>query len=137
MTYDENNIFAKILRGEIPSHKIYENEYVLAFLDIMPVSIGHALVIPKYAACDILDIPIEHLRHVIDAVQLVAKTAQTAFAPDGISIEQRSGAAAGQEVFHLHFHVTPRYEGVPLMPHVMKSNDILAPIAEKYKTAFK
>ena len=108
-SYDGNNIFAKILRGELPSHKILENDKVLAFLDIMPRAPGHALVIPKVAARTIFDIAPDDLAHVIRATQKVARAAMTVFSADGMTIHQFNEPAGGQVVFHLHVHVIPRH----------------------------
>ncbi len=135
MTYDTANIFAKILRGEIPCHKVYEDAHCLAFLDIMPRADGHTLVIPKQACCDLLDAPVDALKSVMIATQRIAIAAKTTFGADGVLIEQRSGAAAGQEVFHLHVHIIPRHEGVPLRERKMVGNDVLVPIAERLRAA--
>ncbi|HZP69147.1 MAG TPA: HIT family protein [Pseudolabrys sp.] len=115
-SYDPNNIFAKILRGELPSHKVYEDEKTLAFLDIMPRSPGHTLVLPKVPARNILDIGADELTHVMLTVQKVAKAAIKAFSADGITIQQFNEGAGGQVVFHLHVHVIPRKTGVAMKP---------------------
>jgi histidine triad (HIT) family protein len=114
--YDDTNVFARILRGELPCHKVYEDDAALAFMDIMPRGPGHALVIPKSPARNILDIAPDDLAALIRVVQKVAQAARTAFGADGITLQQFSEAAGGQEVFHLHFHVVPRFDGVPLKP---------------------
>src|SRR5215468_12565616 len=114
--YDTNNPFAKILRGEFPCQKVYENEHVLAFLDIMPRSPGHTLVLPKAPARNILDIAEEDYLHVARASRIIARAAKTAFHADGITIQQFNEPAGGQVVFHLHVHVMPRKDGVPLKP---------------------
>ena len=114
--YDSNNPFAKILRGEFPCYKVYENDHVLAFLDIMPRCPGHALVIPKAPARNILDISPEDFAHVARAARTIARAAMTAFKADGITLQQFSEPAGGQVVFHLHVHVMPRHEGVALLP---------------------
>ncbi|QIH78946.1 HIT domain-containing protein [Macrococcoides canis] len=103
-------VFSKILKGEIPSYKVYEDEYTYAFLDISQVSKGHTLVIPKNAAPDILSIDPSDLQHVITSVQKVAKAVDKAFQPDGINVIQNNRAFADQSVFHLHFHIIPRYK---------------------------
>lgn len=103
-------VFSKILKGEIPSYKVYEDEYTYAFLDISQVSKGHTLVIPKTAAPDMLSIAPSDLQHVITSVQKVAKAVDKAFQPDGINVIQNNRAYADQSVFHLHFHVIPRYK---------------------------
>ena len=117
IAYDENNPFAKILRGELPSHKIYEDEHSFAFMDIMPRSDGHCLVIPKQPSRNLLDAEVSTLAHLMATVQKIARAAKTAFNADGLSIDQFNEAVSGQTVFHLHFHILPRYEGVPLRPH--------------------
>ena len=115
-SYDPNNIFAKILRGELPCYKVYEDDKVLAFLDIMPRSPGHTLVLPKAPARNILDIGTDDLTHVVVVAQKIAKAAMKAFSADGITIQQFNEGAGGQVVFHLHVHVIPRHEGVPMKP---------------------
>lgn len=114
--YDPNNIFARILRGEIPALKVYEDDKALAFLDIMPRTPGHTLVIPKAPARNILDITPEDFAHVARIAKTIACAAKTAFNAEGIHLAQFSEAAAGQEVFHLHIHVIPRTTGVPMNP---------------------
>jgi histidine triad (HIT) family protein len=133
MSYDDNNIFAKILRGEIPCHRVYEDADTLAFMDVMPQSNGHLLVIPKAPSRNVLDADPAVLSKLIPIVQKLAKAAQDAFEADGITITQFNEAAAGQTVFHLHFHIIPRYEAQPLKPHTgkMEDGEILAANAEK------
>ncbi|MEP9368493.1 HIT family protein [Xanthobacter sp. VNH20] len=133
--YDPANIFAKILRGELPAHKIYEDDRALVFLDIMPRAPGHALVIPKAPARNLLDIAPDDLAHVAQVAQKVAKAAMHVFAADGITVQQFNEAAGGQEVFHLHVHVIPRHEGVALKPPVSfrEDNAVLADQAAKLK----
>ena len=114
MSYDEKNIFAKIIRGELPAEKIFENNKVLAFMDIMPRSPGHLLVIPKSSARNILDIDDENLCEVIKVVKKLAIASKKAMNATGITIQQFSEADGGQEVFHLHFHIIPRYTGKPM-----------------------
>lgn len=135
--YDTNNIFAKILRGEIPAHKVYEDTNVLAFMDVMPQATGHVLVVPKAASRNILDADPATLGALIVTVQKVAIAAEEAFEADGVTIMQFNEAPAGQSVFHLHFHVIPRHEGVPLRPHSGKMEDgaVLAANAEKIREA--
>ncbi|MGU3398768.1 HIT family protein [Brucellaceae bacterium D45D] len=134
-TYDDNNIFAKILRGEIPSSRVYENEHVVAFMDVMPQGKGHTLVVPKAPSRNLLDAKPEALAETIQAVQKVAKAVKKAFDADGITIIQFNEAPAGQSVFHLHFHVIPRFEGVELQPHSGQMEDaaILESNAEKIR----
>src|SRR6201999_803605 len=122
--YDSNNIFAKILRGEFPCYKVYENDHVLAFLDIMPRSPGHTLVIPKAPARNILDITPEDFAHVARGTRTIARAAMKAFRADGITIQQFSEPAAGQVVYHLHMHVMPRHEGVALLPPASRKEDV-------------
>jgi len=139
MPYDRNNIFAKILRGEIPAYKVYEDDHALAFMDVMPQSDGHSLVIPKIEATNLFEASPESLGKVIVAAQTIAKASQQAFNADGITIMQFNGSAAGQTVFHLHFHVIPRYEGKPLRSHAreMADGNMLATQAELLKAALK
>jgi histidine triad (HIT) family protein len=121
--YDSNNVFAKILRGEFPCYKIYDDEHVFVFLDIMPRAPGHTLVIPKAAARNILDISAEDFAHVARGAHRVAQAAKVAFKADGISVHQFSEAAGGQVVFHLHMHVIPRFDGVALLPAASRKED--------------
>src|ERR1044072_6408915 len=114
--YDTNNIFAKILRGELPCHKIYEDDKVLAFLDIMPRAPGHALVLPKAPARNLLDVQPDDLAAVSKVAQKIAKAAMNVFSADGITLQQFNEGAGGQVVFHLHMHVIPRKEGAPMKP---------------------
>lgn len=115
--YDDDNIFAKILRGEIPSAVVYEDEVAIAFMDVMPQGKGHTLVVPKIKARSILDIPPDDLAAAIKVVQRVARAVKAAFAADGLTIFQYTEPAGGQTVFHLHFHIVPRFDGVPLGKH--------------------
>ena len=135
--YDPNNIFAKILRGEIPCVKVFEDEHTLAFMDVMPQAQGHVLVIPKEGAIDILSLSPAGMAAMMAATQKVAKAVDKALQPDGILLKQFNRAAAGQSVFHAHFHVIPRWEGVPLAPHgkVMVEAAKLEPIAAKIRSA--
>ncbi|EKS38844.1 HIT family protein [Afipia clevelandensis] len=123
-TYDTNNIFAKILRGEIPCHKVYEDEHTFAFMDIMPRCPGHTLVIPKQPARNILDISPESLAHVALTAKKIAVAAKKAFNADGITLQQFSEHAGGQVVFHLHVHIMPRVEGVALLPPASRKEDV-------------
>lgn len=122
--YDTNNIFAKILRGEIPSHKVYEDEYTFAFLDIMPRSPGHTLIIPKAPARNILDIAPDDFAHVARTAKKIAIAAKAAFKADGITLQQFSEQAGGQAVFHLHVHIMPRMAGVTLLPAMTRKEDV-------------
>ena len=121
--YDPNNIFAKILRGEIPCHKVYEDDKALAFLDIMPRSPGHTLVIPKAPARNILDVTPDDYAHVARGAHKIAAGALTAFKADGITVQQFNEAAGGQVVFHLHMHVMPRHNGIALLPPASRKED--------------
>jgi histidine triad (HIT) family protein len=121
--YDSNNPFAKILRGEFPCYKVYEDDHVLAFLDIMPRAPGHTLVIPKAPARNILDITPEDIAHVARGTRTIARAAMTAFKADGITVQQFNEAAGGQVVFHLHVHVIPRHDGVALLPPASRKED--------------
>ena len=135
--YDSNNVFAKILRGEIPSFKVFEDETALAFMDAMPQSDGHTLVIPKVAARNFFDIEPEALAALIKTTQRIAKAVQQAFAPDGMRIIQFNEPAAGQTVFHIHFHIVPCYEGRETKGHGREWADkaLLAQHAERIRTA--
>lgn len=115
--YDEGNIFARILRGEIPCTKVYEDDVVLAFMDVMPQAEGHVLVIAKAPSRTLLDTDAAVLSAMMPRVQKVGRAAVAALGADGLTLMQFSEAAAGQTVFHLHFHLLPRREGVPLRPH--------------------
>ena len=116
--YDNQNIFAKIIRGEIPCYKLYEDDDVLAFLDVFPQSFGHTLVIPKRAAArNILEIDADSLTKVITVMQMLTKVLVAELQPAGVQVAQFNGAPAGQTVFHLHMHIVPRYEGEALAVH--------------------
>ena len=135
--YDLDNVFAKILRGEIPSHRVYEDDHTVAFMDVMPQGVGHTLILPKTASRNLLDADCATLAHILPVVQKIAKAAKVAFAADGISVMQFNEAAGGQSVFHLHFHVIPRFEGVKLKPHTgeMEKGEVLAADAAKLREA--
>lgn len=137
MSYDTNNIFAKILRGEIPSHRVYEDEHTVALMDVMPQANGHTLVIPKAASRNMLDADPETLSRLLPVVQKVAKAAKEAFEADGVTVMQFNEPAAGQTVYHLHFHIIPRVDGAPLRPHsgTMEDQSVLAANAEKLRKA--
>ena len=121
--YDPNNVFAKILRGELPAHKIYEDDTVFAMMDIMPRAPGHTLVIPKAPARTIFDVTPDDLAHLIKVAQRIARLSITVFAADGLTIQQFNERASGQVVFHLHFHVIPCKNGVPLKPPASVTED--------------
>jgi histidine triad (HIT) family protein len=137
MTYDPNNIFAKILRGEIPCVKVYEDDDTQAFMDVMPQAPGHLLVIPKTGSRNILDADPQVLAKTITVVQKLAVAAKEAFDADGVYVAQFNEPAAGQTVFHLHFHIVPRKEGEQLKPHsgAMADGEVLKAHAEKIKAA--
>jgi histidine triad (HIT) family protein len=136
-TYDDQNIFAKILRGEIPSHRVYEDDHVVAFMDVMPQGKGHALVVPRRPSRNLLDADPATLGPLVRAVQLVSQAAMRAFDANGVTVIQFNEPVAGQSVFHLHFHVIPRFDGVPLKPHSgkMEEQAVLAEYAEKLRKA--
>ncbi len=134
--YDPDNIFAKILRGEIPCFKVHEDEHALAFMDIMPRSPGHLLVIPKQPARNILDCDATSLSAVTAAVQKLARAAKAALDADGVTIQQFNETAGGQEIFHLHFHVLPRFAGVKLDPPGNRGDmGVISAQAEKIRAA--
>jgi histidine triad (HIT) family protein len=137
MAYDNTNVFAKILRGELPAHKVYEDEDTFAMMDIMPRGDGHCLVLPKKPSRNILDVDAESLAAVMRTTQKLARAVVKAFQADGVTIQQFNEPAGGQVVFHLHVHVLPRFEGVPLKPHTgaMEKPEILAANAEKIRSA--
>jgi histidine triad (HIT) family protein len=139
MAYDHNNIFARILRGEIPAHKVCEDEHTLAFMDVMPQAEGHALVIPKVPAENLFDLPPDALAATILTTQRVARAVQKAFDAPGILIAQLNGAPAGQSVFHIHFHVVPRHEGFDLRLHArdMADHAVLAAHAARVRAALE
>jgi histidine triad (HIT) family protein len=136
MAYDHNNIFAKILRGEIPCRRIYEDDHTLAFMDVMPQIDGHCLVVPKAESRNLLDANPATLGVLMATVQKVANAVKTAFNADGVQIRQYNEEAAGQTVFHLHFHVLPMMEGQSLRPHTgkMADNTLLAKHAEMIRS---
>ncbi|MGE8652530.1 HIT family protein [Acinetobacter sp. YH12227] len=136
MTYDDQNIFARILRGELPAFKVYEDEQVLAFMDVMPQAEGHTLVIPKTPAVTLLDLDPEAAAYTIQIVQKVAKAMEKALDVKGIVLMQLSGAAAGQTVPHVHFHLIPTSVH-ELGKHAAQLGDMekIKAIGEKIKAA--
>lgn len=116
-TYDPNNIFAKILRGQMACHKVYEDDVTLAFMDAFPQSRGHTLVIPKLAARNFLDLPTDQVGPYLERVHKVACAVRDTLRPDGMRVMQFNGATAGQTVFHLHFHIIPYFHADLLRPH--------------------
>jgi histidine triad (HIT) family protein len=137
--YDANNLFAKILRGELPCYKVYEDDKTLAFLDIMPRAPGHVLVLPKAPARNILDISPDDLAHVIKVAQKIAKVSVETFGADGITIQQFNESAGGQVVFHFHVHVIPRKTGVAMKPPASEkaAPDVLADQAKQLAAALR
>jgi histidine triad (HIT) family protein len=135
--YDPNNIFAKILRDDLPAHRVYEDDETLAFMDVMPRCEGHTLVVPKTPARNVLDASSAQLAACMKTVQKVSGALMKAFGATGITVQQFNEPAGGQVVFHLHFHVLPRWEGVTLGPHSgkMEKQDVLAANAEKIRKA--
>src|ERR1700741_1373093 len=138
-SYDPNNIFAKILRGELPSYKVYEDDKAFAFLDIMPRAPGHTLILPKAPARNIPVVDPDDLAHVMKVAQKIAKAAMKAFDAEGVPVQQFNESAGGQVVFHLHVHVIPRKEGIALKPpaSVKEEPDVLAEQAKKLAAALK
>jgi histidine triad (HIT) family protein len=138
-SYDPNNLFAKILRGELPAYKVYEDDKAFAFLDIMPRAPGHTLVIPKAPARNILDIEAAALADLIKTTQTIARAAVKAFTADGLTIQQFNEPAGGQVVFHLHVHVIPRKMGIALKPAASFKEDpaVLADHAVKIAAALE
>lgn len=136
-SYDDGNIFAKILRGEMPAHRIHEDEHTLAFMDIMPRGPGHCLVLPKAPARNILDVDPVDLGHVMATTQRIARAVIPAFNADGVTIQQFNEPAGGQVVFHLHVHIIPRFEGIAMKPHTgqMEDEAVLTENAEKLRKA--
>ena len=130
--YDSQNIFAKILRGEIPCHRIHEDEHTLAFMDIMPQAEGHSLVLPKTPSRNLLDADPKVFAPLMTTVQKIVRASQKVFKSDGVLVMQFNEPAAGQTVFHLHVHIIPRKEGIPLKPHSgqMADQAVLAKQAE-------
>ena len=139
MAYDTNNVFARILRGEIPAHKVFEDDRTLAFMDVMPQADGHALVIPKHPAENLFDLPVEHLEATIRTTQRVARAVKKAFDAPGIMIAQLNGPAAGQSVLHIHFHIVPRHAGIDLRFHARDMADParLSAHAERVRAALQ
>ena len=138
MTYDPDNIFAKILRGEMPCVKVYEDDHTLSFMDVMPQTPGHTLVIPKEPAENLFDLDPEALAALAKATQKVARAVKSALDPPGIMVAQLNGSAAGQSVFHIHFHIIPREDGVDMKLHArdMADLDELEITAAKIRAAF-
>ena len=137
--YDTDNIFAKILRGELPAHKVYEDDMTIAIMDIMPRADGHTLVIPKNASRNLFDVSAEDINAVMATAQKIARAQMVAFEADGVTVQQFNESAGGQVIFHLHVHVIPRKEGVSLKPHTgeMADGELLAGFAEQLRKALE
>ncbi len=137
--YDPDNIFAQILRDEMPSTRVYEDEHAVAIMDVMPQGAGHTLVLPRAASRNLLDADPATFAPVMAVVQKVARAVKEAFDADGVTVMQFNEPASGQSVFHLHFHVIPRIEGIPLKPHLggMADPSQLAEHAAKIRRALK
>jgi histidine triad (HIT) family protein len=137
VAYDPSNVFGKILRGELPAHKLYEDDDTFAFMDIMPRGDGHCLVIPKAPSRNILDVSEDSLAAVARTTQKLARAVVKAFSADGVTVQQFNETAGGQVVFHLHVHVIPRFEGVALKPHTgqMEKPEVLTANADKIRAA--
>jgi len=137
VSYDDNNVFALILRGELPAHTVFEDQKCLAFMDLMPQSPGHTLVIPRAPAVDLFDLSDDDLAHTIAITQRVARAVKTAFEAPGVMLAQLSGAEAGQTVFHVHFHIVPRWEGLQLKFHAREPEgaSVLAEHAQRIRAA--
>jgi len=137
--YEPDNIFAKILRGEMPFVQVYEDDNILSFMDVFPQSEGHTLVIPKALSRNLLETNAKDIGRLFGAVQRIAKAVEAALKPDGITITQFNGAPAGQTVFHTHVHIIPRYDGKPLGAHggagAMADMDALKALAQKISAA--
>ena len=135
----DNCVFCRIVKGELPASKVYEDEHTLAIMDIMPRADGHVLVIPKAACRNVFDAPADALKAVALTTQKLARAVKAAFSAEGVTIQQFNEAAGGQVVFHLHVHVMPRFDGVALRPHAkaMERNEVLASNAEKIREALK
>ena len=136
-SYDPDNVFAKILRGEVPSHKLYEDDDTFTFMDSMPRGDGHCLVIPRKPSRNIHDVEPESLAAVMATTQKLARAVVKAFSADGVTVQQFNEPAGGQVVFHLHVHIIPRFEGVKLRPHTgeMEKPEVLAANADKIRAA--
>lgn len=137
MTYDSGNIFARILAGEAKFHRAYEDEHVLAIMDVMPRADGHALVLPRAPCADFLTLPAEAMSGVFSATQKLSRAVKAAFGADGVLVAVRNGASAGQVIFHMHIHVIPRHQGQPLKPpgHALADDQVLADHARRIRAA--
>ena len=135
LNYDDQNIFAKIIAGDIPCVKVFEDEHVIAFMDLYPQSNGHTLVVPKDPAINMLEMNPGALQHAIIRAQRLAKAVKTALKPEGIIFTQFNGEVAGQTIFHVHFHIIPRWSDQPLGRHAGEQADMdeLKTLAEQIK----
>ena len=137
MTYDSGNIFARSLAGEAKSHRVYDDEHVLAIMDVMPRADGHTLVLPKAPCADFLTLPANAVPGVFAATQKLARAVKEAFAADGVLVRLHNGSAAGQVVFHMHAHMIPCYQGQPMKPpgHALADDEVLAEHARLIREA--
>ena len=137
MTYDSGNIFARILAGEAKSHRVYDDEHVLAIMDVMPRADGHTLVLPKAPSVDLLDLPGDAVPGVFAATQRLSRAVREAFAADGVLVKLHNGSAAGQVIFHMHVHVIPCHQGQPMKPpgHALADDEVLAEHARLIREA--
>ncbi|HHQ13452.1 MAG TPA: HIT domain-containing protein [Chromatiales bacterium] len=139
MNYDDNNIFARILRGELPAHKVHEDEQILAILDVLPQSEGHTLMLSKAPATSLFDLPDDVAATMLPKARRLAQAVQSAFDADGIRLMQLNGAAAGQTIFHFHLHIIPFYEGRAMRRHAREPADeaVLAEHAQRIRAALE
>jgi histidine triad (HIT) family protein len=137
--YEPDNVFAKIIKGDLPAYKVYEDDTALAFLDIMPRAPGHTLVLPKKSARNLFDVPPEILAHVMKVAQKVAQAAMQVFGADGVTLQQFNEPAGGQVIFHLHVHVIPRKTGVAMKPPASEKEkpEVLEEQAKRLKAALE
>ena len=137
MTYDSGNIFARILAGEAKSHRVHDDEHVLAIMDVMPRADGHTLVLPKAPSVDLLDLPGDAVPGVFAATQRISRAVKEAFAADGVLVKLHNGSAAGQVIFHMHVHVIPCHQGQPMKPpgHALADDEVLAENARLIREA--
>lgn len=137
--YDSQNIFAKILRGELPCHRVFEDEHTLAFLDVMPQADGHTLIIPKNPCRNLFDAPLEVAQAIISTAHRLAPVLKSVFKADGLLLRQSNESAGGQVIFHMHMHLIPCWDGVPLKPHTgkMEAADALSARAAIIRNALK
>ena len=139
MTYDSGNIFARILAGEAKSHRVYDDEHVMAIMDVMPRADGHTLVLPRAASMDFLDLPVDAVPGVFAATQRISRAVKEAFAADGVLVKLHNGSAAGQVIFHMHVHIIPRHQGEAMKPpgHALAQDEALAEHARLIREALE